>query len=111
MSLTLEVRKGADIIVRVALKDATGYADLSGGSAVSKMRPTLASTTVTATFATSIVYSTERTRWEIELSLGAATTTTLAAGENVYDVLYTDTAGKKFLVLAGNAVITDIISR
>jgi hypothetical protein len=111
MSLSISIRKSSDCIVRVACRDEAGaWYDFSGGSVVAKIRPSLASATVQP-FTTSIVYSEERERWEIQLTLTAAQTAALTFDMGVYDVLFTDTAAKKHVVASGFVTVTDIASR
>ena len=81
--------------------------DLTGYSGSSQIRKHQNSLNPTATFLLTFV---DRANGRIRLSLSAETTTTIKPGRYVYDILFTDNAGKKSIVIEGNILATADVS-
>ena len=81
--------------------------DLTGYSAAAQMRKHPESNKVVATFNVSFV---DRTEGRIRLSLNPSITKDIKSGRYCYDVLFTDTSGKKSIVLEGQVNVTPDMS-
>lgn len=81
--------------------------DLTGYSAAAQMRKHPESNKVVATFNVSFV---DRTEGRIRLSLNPSITKDIKSGRYCYDVLFTDTSGKKSIVLEGQVIVTPDMS-
>ena len=81
--------------------------DLTGYSAAAQIRKHPESINVVATFNVSFV---DRTEGRIRLSLNPSITKDIKSGRYCYDVLFTDTSGKKSIVLEGQVNVTPDMS-
>ena len=81
--------------------------DLTGYSAAAQMRKHPESNKVVATFNVSFV---DRTEGRIRLSLNPSITKDIKSGRYCYDVLFTDTSGKKSIVLEGQVIVSPDMS-
>ena len=81
--------------------------DLTGYSAAAQMRKHPESTKVVANFNVSFV---DRTEGRIRLSLNPSITKDIKSGRYCYDVLFTDTSGKKSIVLEGQVIVSPDMS-
>jgi hypothetical protein len=95
----LFLEQGTDFTTTITLDDVDGIPyDLTGISAKSQIRKSYYSTNPTATFTISI---SEPTNGIIALQLPNATTSNIAAGRYVYDVIIKDSANTVTRVLEG----------
>ena len=104
----LYIDQGADYSTTISLTDSNGDSlSLTGYTAVGQVRKTFGSSTVAATFTTTLSASSG----QVTLTLSDTTTAAMEAGRYVYDVLITDGSGTKTRILEGQATLTPSVSR
>ena len=104
----LYIDQGTDFSVTVDVTDTAGdILNLSGYSATAQIRKTYSSSSVSASFATSIAESTG----QVTLSLTDTQTTGLSAGRYVYDLNITSGGGVTSRVIEGQAIVTPGVNR
>ena len=104
----LYIDQGTDFSVTVNVTDTAGdILNLSGYSATAQIRKTYSSSSVSASFATSIAESTG----QVTLSLTDTQTTGLSAGRYVYDLNITSGGGVTSRVIEGQAIVTPGVTR
>ena len=104
----LYIDQGTDFSVTVDVTDTAGdILTLSGYSATAQIRKTYSSSSVSASFATSIAESTG----QVTLSLTDTQTTGLSAGRYVYDLNITSGGGVTSRVIEGQAIVTPGVTR
>ena len=104
----LYIDQGADFSTTISLTDSNGeILSLTGYSAIGQIRKTFGSSSIAATFSTSLVAATG----QITLTLTDTITEAMDSGRYVYDVLITDSSGDKTRILEGQATVTPSVSR
>lgn len=104
----LYIDQGTDFNVTVDVTNTDGSVlNLSNYTAVSQIRKTYGSSTVSATFATSIAAA----QGQVTLTLTDTQTAGLAAGRYVYDLNITSSAGTTTRVVEGQVVLTPGVTR
>ena len=104
----LYIDQGTDFNVTVDVTNTDGSVlNLSNYTAVSQIRKTYGSSTVSATFATSIASA----QGQVTLTLTDTQTAGLAAGRYVYDLNITSSAGQTTRVVEGQVVLTPGVTR
>ena len=104
----LYIDQGADFSTTLSLTDSNGdILTLTGYSAIAQMRKTYGSSTISATFGSSLTAATG----QITLTLADTVTAALTSGRYVYDVLITHSSGDKTRILEGQATVTPSVSR
>ena len=106
----LFIDQGTDYSITVDVTDASGdVLDLTGYTAVSQMRKTYGSSTISATFATVI----SAAAGKVTISLTDTQTTALSDGRYVYDLNITDDASPAVTtrVVEGQAIVTPGVTR
>jgi hypothetical protein len=102
------IDQGADFSTTISLTDSNGeILSLTGYSAVGQIRKTYGSSTVQATFGSTLAAATG----QITLSLTDSVTAAMDSGRYVYDILITDSSGDKIRILEGQATVTPSVSR
>ena len=102
------IDQGADFSTVISLTDSNSDAlNLTGYSALAQIRKTHGSSTIAATFGTTLTTNTG----QVTLTLTDTVTAAMTSGRYVYDVLLTDGSGDKTRVLDGQAVLTPGVSR
>ena len=98
-----------DFSITVDVTDATGNVlNLTGYTAAAQMRKTYGSSTVSATFSTTINAS----QGQVTLSLNDTQTTGLESGRYVYDLNITKTSSSETTrVVEGQAILTPGVTR
>ena len=104
----LYIDQGTDFNVTVDVTNTDGSVlNLSNYTAVSQIRKTYGSSTVSATFATSIAAA----QGQVTLTLTDTQTAGLSAGRYVYDLNITSSAGVTTRVVEGQVVLTPGVTR
>jgi len=104
----LYIDQGTDYSVTIDVTDSSGdILDLTGYTASAQIRKTYSSSSVSATFSTSIA----ELAGQVTLSLTDTQTTGLSAGRYVYDLNITSGAGTTTRVVEGQAIITPGVTR
>lgn len=104
----LYIDQGTDYSVTVDVTDSSGdILNLTGYTASSQIRKTYGSSTVSATFSTSIAEA----AGQVTLSLTDTQTTGLSAGRYVYDLNITSGGGTTTRVVEGQAIVTPGVTR
>lgn len=104
----LYIDQGTDFSITVDVTDSSGgVQDLSGYSASAQMRKTYNSSSVSATFATSISES----AGQVTISLTDTQTNAIDAGRYVYDLIVTSGSGSITRVIEGQAILTPSVTR
>ena len=104
----LYIDQGTDFSITVDVTDSAGEVlNLSGYTASAQIRKTYSSSTISATFGTSIAEATG----QVTLSLTDAQTTSLESGRYVYDLNIESSAGQKTRVIEGQAIVTPGVTR
>ena len=102
------IDQGSDFSTVISLTDSNGdILDLTGYTALAQIRKSYGSTTISATFGSTLVADTG----QLTLTLADTVTASVDSGRYVYDVLLTDASGDKTRVLEGQAVLTPSVSR
>ena len=104
----LFIDQGTDFSITVDVTDSDGeILDMTGYSAAGQIRKTYESSTISATFTTSINAS----GGQVTLSLTDTVTSALAAGRYVYDLNVTSGGGLTTRVVEGQAIVTPGVTR
>ena len=104
----LLVERGANFLVSIVLDDVYGdNYDLNGFTATSQMRKSYYAANSTASFNTSIDYTTST----VTLSLAANTSANIAPGLYVYDTILTDGSHNVVRVLEGVVEVSPSVTR
>ena len=104
----LYIDQGADFSTTISLTDSNGdVLSLTGYSALGQIRKTYGSSSVAATFVTTLAGATG----QITLTLTDVVTGGRTSGRYVYDIIITDSSGDKTRILEGQATITPSVSR
>jgi len=104
----LFIDQGTDFSVTVDVTDSAGeILDLDGYSASAQIRKTYSSSTVSASFSTSIAEA----AGQVTLSLTDTQTSGLVAGRYVYDLNIESSGGVKTRVIEGQAIVTPGVTR
>jgi len=105
----LYIDQGTDYSITVDCTDSAGEVlDLTGYTAAAQMRKTYGSSTISATFATSINAS----AGQVTLTLNDTQTTGLESGRYVYDLNITKTSTSETTrVVEGQAILTPGVTR
>jgi hypothetical protein len=102
------IDQGTDFSVTVDVTDSAGeILELSGYTATAQMRRTYTSSTVAATFDTSIA----ELAGQVTISLTDTATAGLEGGRYVYDLNITSGDGQKTRVIEGQAIVTPGVTR
>jgi hypothetical protein len=103
----LYIDQGTDFSITVDVTDSAGdILDLNGYTAAAQIRKTYSSSTVSATFGTSIAAATG----QVTLTLDDTQTTALNAGRYVYDLNITS-GSNTTRVIEGQAIVTPGVTR
>ena len=103
----LYIDQGTDFSITVDVTDSAGdVLDLNGYTAAAQIRKTYSSSTVSATFGTSISAATG----QVTLTLDDTQTTALNAGRYVYDLNITS-GSNTTRVIEGQAIVTPGVTR
>jgi D-Tyr-tRNAtyr deacylase len=104
----LYIDQGTDFSITVDVTDSAGdILDLSNYTAAAQIRKTYSSSTVSATFATSIA----ELAGQVTISLTDTQTAALESGRYVYDLNITSSAGLVTRVIEGQAIVTPGVTR
>ena len=104
----LYIDQGTDYTITVDVTDSAGdILDLTGYTATAQMRKTYSSSSLSATFTTSI----SAVAGQVTISLTDTQTSALEAGRYVYDLNIESGTGVKTRVIEGQAVITPGVTR
>lgn len=104
----LYIDQGTDFSITVDVTDSAGdILELSGYTAAAQIRKTYSSSTVSATFATSIA----ELAGQVTISLTDTQTAALESGRYVYDLNITSSAGLVTRVIEGQAIVTPGVTR
>ena len=102
------IDQGTDFSITVDVTDSAGeILELSGYTATAQMRRTYTSSTVAATFDTSIA----ELAGQVTISLTDTVTAGLEGGRYVYDLNIESSAGQKTRVIEGQAIVTPGVTR
>jgi hypothetical protein len=104
----LYIDQGTDFSVTVDVTDTAGdILNLSGYSATAQIRKTYSSSSVSASFSTTIAEASG----QVTLSLTDTQTTGLESGRYVYDLNITSGSGVTTRVIEGQAIVTPGVTR
>lgn len=104
----LYIDQGTDFSVTVDVTDSAGeILELSGYTATAQIRKTYSSSSVSATFSTSIA----ELAGQVTLSLTDTQTSAIEAGRYVYDLNITSGGGTTTRVIEGQAIVTPGVTR
>ena len=104
----LYIDQGTDFSVTVDVTDSAGeILELSGYTASAQIRKTYSSSSVSATFSTSI----SELSGQVTLSLTDTQTSAIEAGRYVYDLNITSDGGTTTRVVEGQAIVTPGVTR
>lgn len=104
----LYIDQGTDFSVTVDVTDSAGdILDLDGYTATAQIRKTYSSSTVSATFSTTI----SAAAGQVTLDLTDAQTSALTAGRYVYDLNIESSGGVITRVIEGQAIVTPGVTR
>ena len=104
----LYIDQGADFSTTISLTDSNGdILSLTGYTALGQIRKTYGSSTIAATFGTSLTAATG----QITLTLTDTVTAGINSGRYVYNIIITDSSGDKTRILEGQATVTPSVSR
>lgn len=104
----LYIDQGTDYTITVDVTDFAGdILDLTGYTATAQMRKTYSSSSLSATFTTSI----SAVAGQVTISLTDTQTSALEAGRYVYDLNIESSLGVKTRVIEGQAVVTPGVTR
>ena len=102
------IDQGSDFQTVISLTDSNSDAlNLTGYTALAQIRKTHGSSTIAATFGTTLTTNTG----QVTLTLTDTVTAAMGSGRYVYDVLLTDGSGDKTRVLEGQAILTPGVSK
>jgi D-Tyr-tRNAtyr deacylase len=104
----LYIDQGTDFSITVDVTDSAGdILELSDYTAAAQIRKTYSSSSVSATFATSIA----ELAGQVTISLTDTQTAALEAGRYVYDLNITSSAGLVTRVIEGQSIVTPGVTR
>jgi hypothetical protein len=104
----LYIDQGTDYTITVDVTDSAGdVLDLTGFTATAQVRKTYTSSSLSATFTTSI----NAAAGQVTISLTDTQTSALQAGRYVYDLNIQSGGGVKTRVIEGQAVVTPGVTR
>ena len=104
----LYIDQGTDYTITVDVTDSAGdVLDLTGYTATAQVRKTYTSSSLSATFTTSI----NAAAGQVTISLTDTQTSALQAGRYVYDLNIQSGGGVKTRVIEGQAVVTPGVTR
>lgn len=104
----LYIDQGTDFSITVDVTDSAGdVLELSDYTSAAQIRKTYSSSTVSATFTTSIA----ELSGQVTISLTDTQTAALEAGRYVYDLNITSAAGVVTRVIEGQAIVTPGVTR
>ena len=104
----LYIDQGTDYTITVDVTDSAGdILDLTGYTATAQIRKTYTSSSLSATFTTSITEA----AGQVTISLTDTQTSALEAGRYVYDLNIESAGGVKTRVIEGQAVVTPGVTR
>tara|TARA_B110000285_G_scaffold217947_1_gene266869 strand:- start:46 stop:378 length:333 start_codon:yes stop_codon:yes gene_type:complete len=104
----LYIDQGTDYTITVDVTDSAGdILDLTGYTATAQIRKTYTSSSLSATFTTSITAA----AGQVTISLTDTQTSALEAGRYVYDLNIESAGGVKTRVIEGQAVVTPGVTR
>mgnify|MGYP003645100210 FL=1 len=104
----LYIDQGTDYTITVDVTDSAGdILDLTGYTATAQIRKTYTSSSLSATFTTSITAA----AGQVTISLTDTQTSALEAGRYVYDLNIESSGGVKTRVIEGQAVVTPGVTR
>ena len=104
----LFIDQGTDFSITVDVTDSNGAVlNMTGYSSAGQIRKTYESSTVSATFTTSI----SAVAGQVTLSLTDTVTSALSAGRYVYDLNVTSSGGVTTRVVEGQAIVTPGVTR
>jgi|TARA_B110000305_G_scaffold176213_1_gene195022 hypothetical protein len=104
----LYIDQGTDYTITVDVTDSAGdILDLTGYTATAQIRKTYTSSSLSATFTTSI----SAAAGQVTISLTDTQTSALEAGRYVYDLNIESSGGVKTRVIEGQAVVTPGVTR
>jgi hypothetical protein len=104
----LYIDQGTDYTITVDVTDSAGdVLDLTGYTATAQVRKTYTSSSLSATFTTSI----NAAAGQVTISLTDTQTSALQAGRYVYDLNIESGGGIKTRVIEGQAVVTPGVTR
>jgi hypothetical protein len=104
----LYIDQGTDYTITVDVTDSAGdVLDLTGFTATAQVRKTYTSSSLSATFTTSI----NAAAGQVTISLTDTQTSALQAGRYVYDLNIESGGGIKTRVIEGQAVVTPGVTR
>ena len=104
----LYIDQGTDFSVTVDVTDSAGeILELSGYTASAQIRKTYSSSSVSATFSTSIA----ELAGQVTLSLTDTQTSAIESGRYVYDLNITSGGGATTRVIEGQAIVTPGVTR
>lgn len=104
----LFIDQGTDFSITVDVTDSAGdILDLSNYTASAQIRKTYGSSSVSATFSTTI----SELSGQVTLSLNDTQTTGLESGRYVYDLNITSEGGQTTRVIEGQAIVTPGVTR
>lgn len=104
----LYIDQGTDFSVTVDVTDSAGdILELSGYTASAQIRKTYSSSSVSATFSTSIA----ELAGQVTLSLTDTQTSAIEAGRYVYDLNIISSGGVTTRVIEGQAIVTPGVTR
>jgi hypothetical protein len=106
-NLTIDQGSTFNGIVKIYIANKEAY-DLTDHTAVSQIRKTPASTSVTAQFTCAINNATEG---EVLISLTDEQTAVIKAGRYVYDLIVENSLGEKYRAIEGTVTVTPSITR
>jgi hypothetical protein len=102
------IDQGTDFSITVDVTDSSGdILDMTNYTSAGQIRKTYSSSTVSATFNTTITASSG----QVTLSLNDSVTTGLEAGRYVYDLNITSAGGQTTRVVEGQAIVTPGVTR
>lgn len=102
------IDQGTDFSITVDVTNADGTAlNLNGYSAAAQIRKTYTSSTISASFGTTIVEASG----QVTLSLTDSQTSALSPGRYLYDLNITSSGGNTSRVVEGQAIVTPGVTR
>jgi hypothetical protein len=105
----LVIDQGSDFAVDLVIKQSGTAMDLSNYTGRAQLRTTVTASSASATFT---VTKTNATGGALKLELSASTTSSLAAGQYVYDLeIYTSSDSVVKRILQGDVTITPEVTR
>lgn len=103
----IKIDQGSDFSLQLTVQEDGSAKNLTGFSARAQMRPTIDSTTLTATFTCSITSAANGT---LTMALGNTTTDDIDVGQYYYDLeLFTSTTSQR--LIQGTATVAGEVTR